>query len=55
MERKIGRVKVVKTPHEKEWVIKVWDQSGKRWNEADCFEASKKDAEGTAKKMLETG
>lgn len=53
--RKVGRVKVVKTPHEREWVVKVWDTNGERWEGADVFEASKQDAEDTAKKVLENG
>jgi hypothetical protein len=35
-----------------EWVVRAYDQHGKRWPEADYHTDDKADAEGTAKLMV---
>lgn len=53
MLRSIGKVTIAKTPFEKEFVCKAYDQNGKRWVEADCFEATREDAEQSRIHMLQ--
>jgi len=38
-----------------EYRIKAFDQFGKRWKAADCFESTKSDAQATAKAMRDHG
>lgn len=49
--RKVGKVRVTKV--DGEWIVKAWDQNGKRFEEADYFASDRADAEGTARLMLD--
>lgn len=52
MDRKVTRTTIRKV--DGEYVVKAYDQHGKRWPDADYFTNDKADAEGTAEAMVFT-
>lgn len=52
-ERKVARTKVTKSNGE--FIVKAWDQHGKRFAEADYYTNDKADAEQTALVMVYRG
>lgn len=50
MERKVVRTTIRKV--DGEYIVRAYDQNGKRWPEADYFTNDKADAESTAAAMV---
>ena len=52
--RRIARVTVPTRPTvEREWIVRAYDQHGRRFPEADYFTDNREDAEATAARMIE--
>lgn len=49
---KLSKTKIIRKKETDEWVVKAYDQFGKRMSEADCFTNNKEDAEQTAVLMI---
>lgn len=50
--RKVSRVKVVRNAAWGEWIVRAWDQHGRRFPDADYFTTDRADAHDTARAML---
>jgi len=52
--RRVARVTVPTRPTvEREWIVRAYDQHGRRFPEADYFTDNREDAEATAARMVE--
>jgi hypothetical protein len=55
IDKPVARVKIIKTPHEREYQVMAYDADGKRMPNSDAFETDKVAAQQTANAMLAHG